>query len=178
MTASPRFVEDRSVGRAARRPRGWWYPWLFVAGLGLVVAVNGAMIGFAVGSFSGLETARPYERGLDYNRTLAAARAQDAMGWNVVFDAVPRGAAALPRPVAVEARFADRDGRSIDGLTVQAILVRPAVQGHDVTLTLAGQGAGYYAATTDLPLRGQWELRIAASREGATWQSSRRILVP
>lgn len=161
----------------AKRPRGWWYPWLFVAGLGLVVAVNGAMIGFAVGSFSGLETAHPYERGLDYNRTLAAARTQDALGWQVAFDIVPIGQGALPQPVEIAARFTGRDGNDLDGLTVEVELVRPATQGHDMTLSLVRQGDGRYVAPAQLPLRGQWELRIAATGEGAAWQSSRRIVV-
>src|SRR5690606_15078373 len=74
-------LSGRHAAGATLRPRGWWYPWLFVAALGLVVAVNGVLISYAVGSFSGLDTAQPYERGLDYNATLAAARAQEEMGW-------------------------------------------------------------------------------------------------
>lgn len=171
-------LSSRPAAGATLRPRGWWYPWLFVAALGLVVAVNGVLISYAVGSFSGLDTAQPYERGLDYNATLAAARAQEEMGWRVEFDAAPVGAAALPQPVAIEARFLNRDGEGLSNLSVQAVLRRPAAQGSDMELALAERGGGRYVAQTALPMRGQWELRIVAEGEGASWQSSRRVLLP
>jgi nitrogen fixation protein FixH len=164
------------------RPRGWWYPWLFVAAFAVVIAVNGVMIKLALDSFSGLDTEHPYERGLGYNDTLAAARAQEEMGWQVAFDAVPAGAAAPEgHPVTLEARFLDRDGNALTGLEVRALLQRPAVKGHDVELPLAERGGGRYVAHTDLPLPGQWDLRIVATSvggDGASWQASRRILLP
>lgn len=163
----------------SRRPSGWWYPWLFVGAFLIVIAVNGVMIVLAVDSFAGLDTAHPYERGLDYNQTLAAARAQEEMGWQVSVEAVPGGgAAAGSHPVALEVRFLDRDGRALTGLAVQALLVRPTVEGHDVEVALAERGGGRYVAKTELPLPGQWDLRIVARGEGTSWQSSRRILLP
>lgn len=167
---------------ASARPRGWWYPWLFVAAFVVVIAVNGVMVKLAIGSFSGLDTAHPYERGLGYNDTLAAARAQDEMGWQVAYDAVPAGSAAPDaHPVSVEARFLDRDGNALTGLEVHALLQRPAAEGHDMELPLVERGGGRYVAKTDLPLPGQWDLRIVAAvtgANGASWQSSRRILLP
>ena len=38
--------------------RSRYIPWLFVAGFAIVIAVNGVMVWFAVGSFSGLYTDR------------------------------------------------------------------------------------------------------------------------
>lgn len=166
------------VGVAARQP-GWWYPWLFVAAFGIVVAVNGVMIKLAIGSFSGLYTENSYERGLDYNATLAAARAQEEMGWQVELEAVPSGQdAATGRAVAIEARFLDRDGRALIGLAVRALLLRPAAAGHDVELALAERGGGRYAGNVALPFAGQWDLRIVAHGHDASWQSSRRIQLP
>lgn len=167
------------VGAAARQP-GWWYPWLFVAAFGIVIAVNGVMIKLAIGSFSGLSTENAYERGLDYNDTLAAARAQDEMGWQVAFEAVPGGQdAAAGRTVAVEARFLDREGRPLTGLSVRALLLRPAAAGHDVELALAERGGGRYVGDAALPFAGQWELRVVArGDDDVSWQSSRRIQLP
>ena len=48
--------------------RSRYIPWLFVGGFALVVAVNATMIWFAVGSFSGLYTQKPRDRGLHYFR--------------------------------------------------------------------------------------------------------------
>lgn len=175
ITLDSRRGEARSLGRQ----RGWWYPWLFVAAFGVVIAVNGVMIKLAVDSFSGLDTAHPYERGLEYNDTLAAARAQEALGWQVDFNAMPVDReSTMGRPIAVEARFLDRGGRALTGLAVRARLVRPAATGHDVELILTERGGGRYAATTVLPLAGQWDLRIVAEGDDAGWQSSRRLLLP
>ncbi len=174
-------VARHSHGAGTRRARaaGWWYPWLFVGALLLVVAVNGVMIVLAVDSFTGLDTAHPYERGLEYNRTLAAARAQDEMGWQVTFAVAPDGdATGVSFPVAVEARFLDRAGHALTGLAVQALLLRPTVEGHDVEVALVERGGGRYIATTAVPLPGQWDLRIVARSDGLSWQSSRRILLP
>ena len=74
-----------SSARPARPQAGHWIPWIFVAGFALVISVNFALIWLAVGSFSGLAEAHPYRAGLDYNQTLAAARAQEALGWKAAF---------------------------------------------------------------------------------------------
>jgi nitrogen fixation protein FixH len=58
-----------------------WVPMLFIGGFLVVIGVNATLIYFAQDTFSGLETASPYERGLDYNTTLAAEAAQDRLGW-------------------------------------------------------------------------------------------------
>ena len=43
---------------------------------GVVFAANGAFIFFALDSFTGLATDSPYQRGIEYNQTLAAAAEQ------------------------------------------------------------------------------------------------------
>ncbi len=70
----------------ARRPDGWWYPWIFVAGFLVVIAVNGTMLFFATSTFSGLSVERAFERGNAYNAEIAAERAQAARGFD--FDVV------------------------------------------------------------------------------------------
>ena len=63
--------------------RSRYIPWLFVAGFAVVIAVNATMIWFAVGSFSGLYTPAPRDRGLHYNAIMAEQKARDALGWRV-----------------------------------------------------------------------------------------------
>ena len=48
--------------QTALASRSRYIPWLFVAGFALVIAVNGTMIWFAVGLFSGLYTPKPRDR--------------------------------------------------------------------------------------------------------------------
>ncbi|QLH39782.1 MAG: FixH family protein [Defluviicoccus sp.] len=66
---------------AQRRPQGWWYPWTFVVGMLVVVAVNVVLITYAIGTFPGLDTEDAYRKGITYNQTLAAAHEQEARGW-------------------------------------------------------------------------------------------------
>ncbi len=146
-----------------------WIPWVFVAGMTLVICVNAGMVFTALDSFSGLETDGHYRKGLAYNENLAGAKAQAERGWRMTYAFDERG-------LAVE--FADRNGNPLEGLEVQAELIRPTHQGHDVGAQLAHQGAGVYRGSLAPPLPGQWKLRVVASLDGAVHQESRKIVAP
>ena len=163
-----------SAAPRADAPAGRLYPWIFVAAMGLVVLVNGGMIWFAVHTFTGLATQDPYDKGLAFNRTLAAADAQAALGWQVDIEAVAGPAGPAPT-VTLAAAFRDRAGRALDGLQVHAFLVRPTSAGHDSAVDLAAEGEGRYRKTAALALRGEWLLTVVANRDTDTWQSTRRI---
>ena len=60
---------------AGARPRGWWYPWIFVGAMAVVVVVNGILAWLAVGTWTGIETEDHYRKGLAYNENLAAEQA-------------------------------------------------------------------------------------------------------
>jgi nitrogen fixation protein FixH len=145
---------------------------LFVAAFLVVIGVNGALIYFAQDSFSGLETASPYERGLDYNKALAAQAEQDRLGWQS--QAQISGETGVRR---LEVRMTDRDGRPLDGLTLSAYLVRPSNEGLDLTIAPQPLGDGRYAASFTLPAAGQWELRLVAQGDDVAWQHSERLFV-
>lgn len=150
-----------------------WVPMTFIAGFLVVIGVNATLIFFAEDTFSGLETASPYERGLDYNKALAADAAQQRLGWQseTVISTESDDARIL------QVRMTDRDGRALDGLTLEAYLVRPSNDGQDVTLTPRPRGEGSYVAAFTLPAPGQWELRLVARSGNAIWQHSERVFV-
>lgn len=170
-----------NVVMARQRARGWWYPWIFVLGMLLVIAVNAVMITLALDTFPGLATKDAYRQGIAYNQTIAAADAQAARGWQLnvaVQPAVDHASAGTPRTAAVTATFTDRDGQPIGGLQVEAYLVRPTIEGNDVTAELDELGSGRYAATVTVPLAGQWDVRIHARRGDDTYQATHRIMMP
>jgi nitrogen fixation protein FixH len=134
-------------------------PWLFVAGMALVVAVNGALIYFATATWSGLSVERAYEKGLAYNRAIAAAARQEALGWRF---AVRLTSSADATIVAVEAT--DRDGKPIDGLQIEATLDRPVEAGKTPPIALQADGQGHYAAKMNRLRPGQWDARLVVSR--------------
>ena len=162
---------SRHAGIARFLPH--WVPMLFVGGFLVVIGVNATLIYFAQDTFSGLETASPYERGLDYNKTLAAEAAQDRLGWRpqTQISGESDGTRSL------QVRLTDRDGRPLDGLTLVAYLVRPSSEGLDTTVVPRPLCDGRYETSFVLPATGQWELRLVAHNDGVAWQHSERLFV-
>jgi nitrogen fixation protein FixH len=162
------------------RPRqpGWWYPWIFVGCMLVVVAVNGVMATLAIGTFPGLETQEHYRKGLAYNQTLAAVKAQELRGWqmDLAFAAEPVVDGRRSGDLAVT--FVGKDGRPLENLEVEAVLRRPTREGFDVAVELDHRGSGVYRGAVSLPLPGQWEAHVHAYRDGDNFQESRRLSVP
>ncbi len=163
-----------------RRAPGWWYPWIFVAGMAVVILVNAIMITFAVRSFSGIETEDQYRKGIAYNEALSGARAQAELGWqgDVAFARMPSGAAvSVPAAGMLSVRLTDRAGHPLDGLVITAIAIRPTVEGYDRHLHLKGVGQGRYEGALVLPLEGQWDMQVLAVQGRRTFQFTRRLHV-
>ncbi len=55
----------------------------FIGFFVVVASVNAVMVTSAVRTFSGVETENAYKAGLAFNESIAAAGAQDALGWRV-----------------------------------------------------------------------------------------------
>ena len=157
------------------RADGWWYPWIFVAAMTVVVAVNGVMVAFALGTWTGLETEGYYEKGLAYNQDLAAARAQAERGWKLAFALDGVTAAGDSRSGRISAVFVDRAGKPLADLDVLAVILRPTSEGHDQQVALSPAGRGVYRASVTFPLPGQWDVRIHAYRGNAVFQESHRV---
>lgn len=159
---------------AVRRP-GWWYPYIFVAVFGVVVAVNAVMVWLAGTTFSGLSVEQAYDKGVAYNRVLAAARRQEALGWSV-------GTTTRPTPdssaIVIVQTYRDRDGRPIDGLRVRVHLTRPATRGYDRDIVLGSSAPGDHVAIVALPLPGLWDLEAVAEGDGTSYQSFQRFVAP
>ncbi|MDH5771539.1 MAG: FixH family protein [Rhodospirillaceae bacterium] len=158
------------MATAGNRSPGWWYPWLFVGGLGIVVIVNGILVYFATNSWTGLSTDGHYDKGLAYNQTLDAQRQQDALGWKVDFNYDPNG--------NLSVKFIDANGAPLDGLTVTANLYRPSQDNVDYGVALQPAPLGSYQTQLQLPLPGLWEVRLNAVRGSDTFRLRRRIQVP
>lgn len=162
---------------AMTRERGWWYPYIFVGCFVLVVGVNGALAYFATSTFTGLETEGAYQKGLAYNQNLALARAQDAMGWSVETKVTPGAISPDGAKVDIAVSYHDRDGKPVDGMAVEADIIRPTAKGMDRHETLKPLGNGVYGGTYTLPARGVWDMDVAANGNGASYQHSQRFVI-
>jgi len=151
-------------------PRGRYIPWLFVAGFALVVAVNATMIWFAVGSFSGLYTPKPRERGLHYNEVVAEQRTRDALGWRV--DAKWQAESGQ-----LEITVSDAAGQPLGGARVFAALVRPVEKRPPLPVSVAAVDPGRFAGRVDLPARGNWDLDIVVEHGSERYALTRRMFL-
>lgn len=135
--------------------RSGWIPWVFVGGMGLVVAVNAVLIWAAVSTFTGVSVGHAYDRGLAYNDVLAESARQEALGWQarVRLDA---------QTLVVSVR--DAAGEPVGG-TLSGVLVRP-LEGTRVPLEIRNVSPGEFHAAVTVPKPGQWqaELRMAGPR--------------
>jgi nitrogen fixation protein FixH len=170
--------------RAADERRGRLYPLAFIGAFLLIIAVNATLIVLATDTFSGLQTEGAYQKGLTYNATLTAARAQERLGWRAELEVLPHGPTdPTHRRFDVSLRLHDAGDRPIAGHDVKVYFSRPTRQGDDFAVALAPSGAGRYSTAVDVPLPGQWDLTIVAQETaikgaGSTWQTTQRIYLP
>lgn len=162
-----------------KRADGWWYPYIFVAGFAVVIAVNGALAYFATSTFNGLETKNAYEKGRLYNQTIALEEKQKALGWQLTLtsESKPHEPPGTGYPADIVIQAVDRDGAALDGLTVHAEIRRPTVEGLDREVTLGRRDIGRYGSTVVLPEPGQWEVRVLATRGEDEYRLRERIFV-
>lgn len=153
--------------------RGRWIPWAFVAFFGVVLAANGTMIVIAMATWPGLETKSAYQRGLDYNRAIAAAADQAKLGWQVEF-AFEQD---TNRSGTVRLDLADRFGNLLQRAEVKAAFVRPTHAGDDMVVALPHEYGGRYVRQIELPLAGQWEVRVTIAEGGQEYRLRERIYV-
>ncbi len=161
-----------------QRADGWWYPWIFVAGMGVVIIVNGILLYFALSTWSGLETDDHYRKGLAYNQNIEAVRRQAQLGWTLDVAFAPDTASGEQRPGTVRLRFAGPDGAPLEDLAVRVRFERPTHEGYDREVTARYAGQGRYEASLALPLPGLWEARVWARRGDIQFQQVRRLQVP
>ena|SRR5262249_10345821 len=126
----------------------------------VVISVNGVLMAFAIGTMPGLESAKPYHAGINYNAEIETARAQAARRWQVVSHVERDGAGRAA--VRVETR--DADGAPLGGLTVKVKLMRPADQRADRSLSLSEREMGIYLGNAADVAPGVWDLDLEARR--------------
>ncbi|MDP9134020.1 MAG: FixH family protein, partial [Actinomycetota bacterium] len=66
-------------------------PLAFAAFCLAVLVANGTLIGMAIATWPGLETADAFRKGIGYNAALTAAREQAALGWHAELAFKPAG---------------------------------------------------------------------------------------
>ncbi|MFN7174989.1 MAG: FixH family protein [Thermaurantiacus tibetensis] len=131
----------------------------------IVIAVNLAMAVLAAGTFTGTVVRNGYVASQDFNRWLAAGRAQQALGWTVAVDA------ADGRVVLV---VTGADGAAVTGLAATGTARHPMDAGRTVALGFREVAPGRHVAAERLP-PGAWDLAFALDA-GAAGGGNRRFV--
>lgn len=135
-----------------RRFTGWHMFAILIAMFGTIVAVNLVMAHFAVTTFGGTVVDNSYVATRHYNRWLAEARDQEALGWHVKATIDP------DRRVRITAAAAKGP---LDG-AISAVASHPLGRAPDLALGFMPAGDGQYVSTR--PLRaGRWTLKITVT---------------
>jgi len=151
------------MAQSQRQLRGRHVLALALAFFAVVFAVNAVFIYLALDSFRGLSTDDAYVRGLDYNRTIAAAQAQQVLGWQARLESERVTGS---NEVVLRLTIVDRDGAPIPGLSADGMLQRPVDDSMDRRLVFAAAGDGRYEARALVPQWGQWDVRLTARAPG------------
>ena len=132
-----------------QRFTGWHMSGILVAMFTTIIAVNLVMARFAVTTFGGTVVDNSYVATRNYNRWLADARGQEALGWHVK--------ATLDPQRRVRITVVAPKG-PIDAV-VTAVASHPLGRAPDRAIGFMRTGEGEYVATR--PLRaGRWTLKI------------------
>ncbi len=152
---------------AASARSGWrFFPWFVAGGIGITVLVNFALLWFAVESFPGLATQGGFATSNAYDRVLAAAQQQAALGWTVQ-DTLVAG-----RPVVT---VAGPDGGPLVGATLAATAERPVGTALPIPLVFHETLPGRFEADIVLEA-GKWDLDLAVRAGGREYHSLGRMV--
>jgi nitrogen fixation protein FixH len=148
-----------------------WIPYAFVAGFGVVLAANGALVYAATRQPVAQIVAKPYERGLAYNALLAEQEKQKALGWTVALST---------RRYAGETAWLEIETRDPAGPLVPnrmtVTLVRP-LEGDRHTADLVPMAGGRMQAVIPGLRPGQWQVEVRVERGTDHLNYNQRIIL-
>lgn len=148
-------------------------PLWFFGFFAVIFAANGAMVYYALESWTGLEDRNYYVKGVEYNKTLAALNAQEERGWqsDLKYDET------APGVVHMSFDLKDRSGNPITKARVKVNFIRPTHYGQDRELDLVETMPGRYEGTIDLHLFGIWDVEQLVWHGKDTYQTTKRIFI-
>lgn len=145
-----------SMAATQKQLTGWHVLAMLIAFFGVIIGVNLLMAYFANSTWSGLVVANGYVASQSFDKDLAKARAQEALGWKVGFDIAED---------RIRLTFADAEGRKIDNLAITGDLERTVTDKEDQKLAFSPMGSGVYTAPATLS-PGVWEVEVDAKGDG------------
>jgi nitrogen fixation protein FixH len=124
-----------------------------LAFFGVIFAVNGTFLYFAISTWPDLVSDEAYQEGLNYNQTLDQAQLQSDLGWTSQLQSNNQ---------SIKVNLSDKSGNPLSGITIKAIIKRPVEDITPIIVILSedDQYPGQYSAAVKFPLPGRWYVKI------------------
>ncbi|MEA3278600.1 MAG: FixH family protein [Pseudomonadota bacterium] len=167
---------ERTAPEQHKLVSAWRSPWVlgWIALVLAVLAVNLTMVFFAISTNPGLVVDDYYERGKDYERTMASKMARDP-GWVMRAD-IPTDIRAGERST-VRFFVVDKAGQPVTPDAVRFFAYRPSDASQDFTVDVTEEGEGRYVSEVTFPLAGIWDTLLSATNGNDEFNLGKRIHV-
>lgn len=150
ISSNPHDTGDLSGGW---KLTGWHVLACLTVFFGVMIAANGVFLYYALTTFTGIETADAYRKGVAYNERLEDARQLDKLGWQGSLKAANGG---------IEFTLNSSDGKPLRGIRVTGKVGRPATDAFDQTIAFEDAGAGRYLSEPVTLAPGNWIVTVEA----------------
>ena len=145
-----------------------WFPHGLIGAMAVVFAINGYMIYDAYSTFPGVAGRDGFDLSNEYQRVLATAQQQAALGWQIEADSTQDH-----YPVLL---LTERYGAPLSDATITAQAERPLGPVEATPLTFHAIADGRYQADTTL-FSGQWDVMLTVHADGRQYSATRRLIV-
>lgn len=165
---------DRGDSRSAR-PRFAWgrlWPWVPALLLGSLLGTQMTVLAFVLDDPTFATEADYYRKAVDWDARRVRERQSQALGWTAQLS-VP----STPER-SISLQLGDARGGPIGNARVTGIAFHNARAGHPLVLELDEVSPGVYRAELGAVRPGIWELRLHATRDRDSFETTRRLEVP
>ncbi len=158
----------------SEKKSSWKSPWVWtiVGMLSVFVTANIYTLFLAGDSSPRLVNEDYYKRGEDYEENLLKRMARDP-GWKMDIQAPEYIDVAVP--VKFGFSVFSKDGVPVEPDAVTFYAYRPSGGEHDFSKVMEKEEAGHYKVEVSFPLKGVWDILVAARRGEDEYQASYRF---
>jgi nitrogen fixation protein FixH len=133
------------------------WPWAIGTVLVLTMAGNLWVLRLAGSDPSFAVEPDYYRKAVAWDTTMAEAAQNTRLGWQLTVESMATSGTA---PAQLSVQLRDREGKPMDGASLEVAATHNARADHIVTGTFADAGGGRYVAALDARRPGLWELRF------------------
>lgn len=163
---------QRRPHSAARRPRlalGRLWPWVPALLLGSLIGAQMTVLSFVLDDPTFATEEDYYRKAVDWDARMLRERQSDALGWRARLDA----------PSSVRSRLSlrleDAQGNPVSQAEVKGVAFHNARAGQPIVLMLDEVSPGRYQVELGTVRPGLWELRLHATRERDSYETTERF---